>query len=110
LIVHRSSINIMTEPDAKRTRAPRGSGPVTKAFLNALEAVPDTSRAMVAKAAMAMIKDELKSYPVSKKPAAKAKKAAARTAKAAGKTKAAAAAPAVKKRRGRKPATTSHAM
>ncbi len=101
----------MIDSDAKRTRAPRGSGPVTKAFLNALEAVPDTSRAMVAKAAMAMIKDELKSYPVSKKPAAsKAKTATAKTRKAAGKTKVAATASAMKKRRGRKPGSASHAV
>jgi hypothetical protein len=101
----------MIDSDAKRARAPRGSGPVTKAFLTALEAVPDTSRAAVAKAAMAMIRDELKTYPVAKKSTAtKAKSATAKVRKAAGKTKAASASPAMKKRRGRKMGAASHAL
>ena len=42
-------------------RAPRGTKPVAQAFLAALDAVPETARPAVAKAAQAMIRDELKS-------------------------------------------------
>ncbi len=106
----------MALSEDKRSRAPRGSRPVTQAFLTALEAVPDTSRASVAKAAMSMIKDVLKTQkPVRTPAAAKAKKASAKTgpAKKVRKARAVAAKvappapPAVKKRRGRKPAETS---
>ena len=41
-------------------RAPRGTKPVSQAFFTALDAVPEASRAAVAKAAQAMIRDELK--------------------------------------------------
>ncbi len=107
----------MAIADDKRSRAPRGSRPVTQAFLTALEAVPETSRASVAKAAMSMIRDMLKAQKPAKKPmAAKAKKARAKTAPAAKVRKARVMAakvappeppPVVKKRRGRKPADTS---
>jgi hypothetical protein len=105
----------MALAEDKRSRAPRGSRPVTQAFLTALEAVPETSRASVAKAAMLMIRDVLKGQKPLKKPAAaKAKKARAKSAPATKLRKARASAkvappepPAVKKRRGRKPADTS---
>ena len=41
-------------------RAPRGTKPVAQAFLSALDTVPEASRSSVAKAAQAMIRDELK--------------------------------------------------
>jgi hypothetical protein len=106
----------MAIAEDKRSRAPRGSRPVTQAFLTALEAVPETSRASVAKAAMSMIKEMLKLQKPARMPAAaKAKKARAKSAAPAKVRKARATSakvvapepPAVKKRRGRKPADTS---
>ncbi len=106
----------MAIADDKRSRAPRGSRPVTQAFLTALEAVPETSRASVAKAAMSMIRDMLKGQKPAKKPmAAKAKKAKAKAGPVAKVRKARVVAakvappepPVVKKRRGRKPTDTS---
>lgn len=111
---HWSPYLIMVLADDKRSRAPRGSRPVTQAFLTALEAVPETSRASVAKAAMAMIRDVLKTSKPARAPAAKAKKAKAKSGAArkvrktrAAKVVAAPEPPAIKKRRGRKPADTS---
>jgi len=42
------------------SRLPRGTKPVVQAFLTALDGVPEASRPAVAKAAQAMIRDELK--------------------------------------------------
>ena len=42
------------------TRAPRGTKPVSQAFFVALDAIPEATRAAVAKAAQVMIRDELK--------------------------------------------------
>ena len=42
------------------TRLPRGTKPVAQAFLNALDTVPEQSRAAVSKAALSMIRDEIK--------------------------------------------------
>ena len=42
------------------TRAPRGTKPVSQAFFSALETIPEASRAAVAKSALAMIRDEMK--------------------------------------------------
>jgi hypothetical protein len=42
------------------SRLPRGTKPVVQAFLTALDSVPEASQPAVAKAAQAMIKDELK--------------------------------------------------
>ncbi len=50
----------MAKAETSTTRAPRGAKPVSQAFLTALENIPDASRAAVAKAAQAMIRDELK--------------------------------------------------
>ena len=44
----------------KPARAPRGAKPVTKAFFTALDALPDATRGAVAKAAQAMIREQLK--------------------------------------------------
>lgn len=43
-------------------RAPRGTKPVAQAFLTALESIPVASRSAVAKAAQAMIRDELRNW------------------------------------------------
>ena len=50
----------MLKAETTATRAPRGTKPVSQAFFTALDAVPEASRAAVAKAAQAMIRDELK--------------------------------------------------
>jgi hypothetical protein len=50
----------MSKADTAPTRSPRGTKPVSQAFFNALDAVPEAQRAAVAKAAQAMIRDELK--------------------------------------------------
>src|SRR3954469_12039762 len=49
------------ETTSATTRAPRGAKPVAQAFLAALDSVPEAARSAVAKAAQAMIRDELKS-------------------------------------------------
>ena len=50
----------MAKTETMSTRSPRGTKPVSDAFFAALESIPTASRAMVAKAAQAMIRDELK--------------------------------------------------
>ena len=50
----------MLKAETTSTRAPRGTKPVTQAFFTALDAVPEASRAAVAKSALMMIRDELK--------------------------------------------------
>ncbi len=77
----------MAKPETPSTRAPRGTKPVSQAFFTALDNVPEASRAAVAKAAYAMIKDEIKARREKIKIAAakeKARKPA--TAKRAAKT------------------------
>ena len=68
---------------AEATRAPRGTKPVSQAFFTALEAVPEASRAAVAKAAQVMIRDELKARREKTKAAATKEKARAKAAPAA---------------------------
>ncbi len=50
----------MLKPDTASGRAPRGTKPVSQAFFAALESIPESSRSAVAKAAQAMIRDEIK--------------------------------------------------
>jgi hypothetical protein len=50
----------MSKAVTTTTRAPRGTKPVSQAFFAALDAVPEMTRSAVAKAAQAMIRDELK--------------------------------------------------
>jgi len=97
----------MPKTPSPSTRAPRGSKPVSQAFFTALDAVPETSRAVVAKAAQGMIKDELKArLEKTKALAAKNKASAPAKAKRAAMPDAK---PATAKRRGRKPAEVSPA-
>ena len=44
----------------KSSRSPRGAKPVSQAFFTALESIPEATRAAVAKAALAMIRDDMK--------------------------------------------------
>ena len=101
------------------TRSPRGTKPVSQAFFSALETIPEASRPAVEKAALAMIRDEIKMRREKTKAAAAKEKARTpapeKAAKpAAAKRTAKAAPPAVNgteapKRRGRKPATETPA-
>ena len=50
----------MAKTETMSARSPRGTRPVSEAFFAALAGVPAASRAVVAKAAQAMIRDELK--------------------------------------------------
>jgi hypothetical protein len=50
----------MPKAPPARARLPRGTKPVIQAFFDALDAIPDASRAEVAKAAHAGIRDALK--------------------------------------------------
>jgi hypothetical protein len=62
--LHREQHGIRSTLMAKQapasTRLPRGTKPVAQAFLNALDTVPEQSRAAVSKAALSMIRDEIK--------------------------------------------------
>ncbi len=51
---------VKAETTTATTRAPRGTKPVAQAFFAALDSVPEAARSAVAKAAQAMIRDELK--------------------------------------------------
>jgi hypothetical protein len=62
-------------------RAPRGTRPVTQAFFAALDSVPEATRSAVAKAAQAMIRDELKNRRDKLKAAATKEKARSPAAK-----------------------------
>lgn len=88
----------MAKAETMSTRSPRGTKPVSQAFFAALESIPTASRAAVAKAAQAMIRDELKSKRDTAKVTAAKQKASQPVAakKLAVAKKSAAAKPAVK--------------
>ena len=73
----------MAEPAISSTRLPRGTKSVAQAFLAALDALPEVSRSAVAKAAQAMIRDELKARrdKQRKAPAGASTKASAQSAR-----------------------------
>ena len=50
----------MAKIEAMAARSPRGTKPVAQAFFSALEVIPETNRAAVSKAALAMIRDQIK--------------------------------------------------
>ncbi len=72
----------MLKAETTSTRAPRGTKPVSQAFFTALDAVPEASRAAVAKAAQVMIRDELKTRREKMKAAAVKEKARAKSSAA----------------------------
>src|SRR5690349_15803586 len=74
-VTRRRSRMAKAEAAASTTRAPRGTKPVAQAFLAALDAVPEPARSAVAKAAQAMIRDELKNRRDKLKAAAAKQKA-----------------------------------
>ena len=65
----------MLKAATNATRAPRGTKPVSQAFLTALDSIPELSRAAVAKAALTMIRDEMKTRKDKLKVAAAKEKA-----------------------------------
>jgi carnitine O-acetyltransferase len=73
---------IMAKADVS-TRAPRGTKPVVQAFFSAVDAIPEASRSAVTKAALLMIRDEMKVQRDKMKATAVKVKAAAAKAKAA---------------------------
>ena len=50
----------MAKAETSSNRLPRGTKPVAQAFFAALESIPEASRSAVARAAQALIRDELK--------------------------------------------------
>ena len=86
----------MAKAETASTRLPRGTKPVAQAFLAALDAVPDASRAAVAKAAQTMIRDELKARREKQRAT---RSTPGRAAKAAGRTSGMAEAKPVRRRR-----------
>jgi len=104
----------MLKAPTTAARAPRGTKPVSQAFFTALETVPEASRPAVAKAAHAMIRDELKAMREKSKAAAAKNKTRApakvkRTAKAHGKVATAKAAAPAKRRSPRQPEVSTAA-
>ncbi len=72
----------MLKAETSPSRAPRGTKPVIQAFFTALDAIPEATRAAVAKAAQTMIRDELKGRKEKMKVAAAKEKARKPTAPA----------------------------
>ena len=80
----------MAKADTMAARAPRGTKPVSQAFFTALEQIPEASRAAVAKSALTLIRDEMKTRREKLKlAAAKEKEKARKPAPAARKAKSA---------------------
>ncbi len=50
----------MAKTESTAARSPRGTKPVAQAFFSALDTIPEAARAAVAKAAQAMIRDQIK--------------------------------------------------
>ena len=67
----------MAKSETTTARSPRGAGPVSQAFFTALATIPEASRIAVAKAAQAMIRDQMKMQRDKAKAAAVKEKAAA---------------------------------
>ena len=77
----------MPKASNDRARLPRGTKPVIQAFFDALEAIPDASRAEVAKAAHAGIRDALKAEREEAKQERARERAAGARVRKAGKAK-----------------------
>ncbi len=72
----------MAKPDTTTARSPRGAKPVSQAFFTTLESIPEATRPAVTKAALAMIRDQIKVQREKVKAVAAKEKAAAAKAKA----------------------------
>ncbi len=75
------SHTVMAKADTT-PRAPRGTKPVAQAFFAALDSIPEATRSAVSKAALAMIRDEMKVQKEKVKATAVKVKAAAAKEKA----------------------------
>lgn len=64
----------MAKAESRSNRLPRGTKPVAQAFIAALDTIPQASRAAVARAAQALIRDELKARREGRKPKSLASK------------------------------------
>ena len=60
LLTYKDEWHIMAKAETQSTRLPRGTKPVAKAFLDALDSVSAAQQAAVARAAQILIRDELK--------------------------------------------------
>ena len=80
----------MPKASPDRARLPRGTKPVIQAFFDALDTIPDASRAEVAKAAQAGIRDALKAEREQAKEERARERAAGARGRKPGKTKPAA--------------------
>ncbi len=67
----------MAKAETTTARSPRGAKPVSQAFFTALETIPEASRVAVAKAAQALIRDQMKTQREKAKVAAGKEKATA---------------------------------
>ena len=72
----------MAKAETTAARLPRGAKPVSQAFFTALETIPEASRSAVAKAAQALIRDQMKMQRDKAKASAAKEKDAAKKAKA----------------------------
>ena len=72
----------MAKVQTTKARSPRGAKPVSQAFFEALETIPEASRIAVAKAAQALIRNQMKTQRDKAKVAAAKEKAAAAKDKA----------------------------
>ena len=72
----------MAKAETTTARSPRGAKPVSQAFFTVLETIPEASRVAVAKAAQAMIREQMKLQREKAKAAAVKEKAAAAKEKA----------------------------
>ena len=71
----------MAKTDSLMARSPRGAKPVSQAFFKAIESIPEAMQAAVTKAALAMIRDQIKVQRDKVKAGAAKDKAAAAKAK-----------------------------
>ncbi len=72
----------MAKTDTTMARSPRGTKPVSQAFFAALDGIPETNRAAVAKAALGMIREQMTLQRDKAKAAAAKQKATAAKEKA----------------------------
>lgn len=77
----------MAKAETPSNRLPRGTKPVAQAFFAALESIPEASRSAVARAALALIRDELKVVHERPKIARAASMNATSTSRTGGSTK-----------------------
>jgi hypothetical protein len=68
----------MSKAETQSSRLPRGTKPVAKAFFDALDSVSEAQQATVARAALALIREELKTRQAKVKSATSGRRAASK--------------------------------